>query len=61
MTYYLTLEDVTELGIAVLAAEGQEFLVADAGLLQSALARPQASAFGADAYTSLEAKAAALI
>jgi death-on-curing protein len=30
-------------------------------LLESALARPQASAFGADAYVSLEDKAAALL
>jgi death-on-curing protein len=61
VTYYLTLEDITELGIAVLAAENQEFLVADAGLLQSALARPQATVFGQDAYPSLAGKAAALM
>jgi death-on-curing protein len=61
VTYYLTLEDITELGIAVLAAEEQEFMVADAGLLQSALARPQATAFGQDAYPSLVGKAAALM
>lgn len=45
----------------MLAAEDQEFLVADAGLLQSALARPQATVFGQDAYRSLAAKAAALM
>jgi death-on-curing protein len=61
VTYYLTLEDITELGLAVLAAEGEEFLVADPGLLQSALARPQATVFGQDAYGSLTAKAAALM
>lgn len=61
MTYHLTLEDITELGIAVLAANGQEFRVADAGLLQSALARPQATVFGQDAYATLAAKAAALM
>ena len=33
----------------------------DHGLLEAALARPQASAFGADAYESLEAKAGALL
>ncbi|MFJ4999022.1 type II toxin-antitoxin system death-on-curing family toxin [Microbacterium sp. NPDC088619] len=35
--------------------------VRDEGLLFSALARPAASMFGADAYMSFEAKAAALI
>lgn len=33
----------------------------DSGLLQSALARPRASAFGGEAYPSLEGKAAALL
>jgi death on curing protein len=36
-------------------------LVRDTGLLQSALARPQTSAFGEDAYPSVHAKAAALL
>lgn len=35
--------------------------VRDYGLLQSALARPQAVAFGKDAYPQLEDKAAALL
>jgi death-on-curing protein len=35
--------------------------VRDVGLLQSALARAQASAFGEDAYQSMELKAAALL
>jgi death on curing protein len=35
--------------------------VRDLGLLDSATARPRASAFGNDAYTSLEDKAAALL
>ena len=35
--------------------------VRDAGLLDSALARPAASAFGKDAYASLQRKAAALM
>ena len=35
--------------------------VRDHGLLESALARPQASAFGADAYGSIHEKAAALL
>jgi death on curing protein len=35
--------------------------VRDLGLLESAAARPQASAFGQDAYPSLEQRAAALV
>ena len=35
--------------------------VRDHGLLESALARPQASVFGEDAYPTLEEKAAALL
>jgi len=40
---------------------GSKPVVRDVGLLESALARPQASAFGADAYPTLEEKAAALL
>ena len=40
---------------------GGEVPVRDHGLLQAALARPQASAFGADAYPTLQEKAAALL
>jgi len=40
---------------------GTEPVVRDWGLLESALARPQASAFGADAYSGTEQKAAALL
>jgi death on curing protein len=35
--------------------------VRDYGLLEAALARPQATAFGKDAYPDLDAKAAALL
>jgi death-on-curing protein len=35
--------------------------VRDAGLLESALARPQATAFGREAYASIHDKAAALV
>ena len=38
-----------------------EILVRDHGLLAAAVARPQASAFGEDAYPDLESKAAALM
>ena len=61
MTYFLSLEDVTELGILMMAQEGQEFLIGDAGLLDSALKRAQASAFGEPAYPTLWLQAAALM
>lgn len=37
------------------------FHVRDAGLLSSALARPSTTVFGADAYATIELKAAALL
>jgi death-on-curing protein len=40
---------------------GAEPEVRDHGLLESALARPQASAFGKDAYLGIHEKAAALL
>ncbi len=61
MTYFLTLEDVTELGIALMAEEGAVLLIADAGLLDSVLMRPQASVFGKPAYPALAVQAAALL
>jgi death-on-curing protein len=61
VTYYLTLEDVTELAIAVLAIENEKPQIRDAGLLQSALARPRMTVFGDDAYPDLSRKAAALL
>lgn len=61
MTVYLTLDDITDLAEAVLALEGEELLTRDPGLLQSALARPQSTVFGEDAYPSLARKAAALL
>ncbi|MDQ6848793.1 MAG: Fic family protein [Actinomycetota bacterium] len=54
MTQYLQLEDV----LRQIRRAG--FWVGDPGLLAAALARPQASAFGADSYPSLWQKAAAL-
>jgi death-on-curing protein len=42
-------------------AVGGEIAVRDYGLLEAAAARPQASAFGVDAYPGLDAKAAALL
>jgi len=40
---------------------GAGYAVRDYGLLEAALARPQATAFGKDAYPDLNAKAAALL
>lgn len=42
-------------------ATGGEVAIRDVGLLESAAARPQASAFGADAYPDLDTKVAALL
>lgn len=36
-------------------------VIRDVGLLEAALARPRASAFGSDAYPTIEAKAAAFV
>lgn len=58
MIAYLDLDDL--LGIAR-AALGEDVVVRDYGLLESALARPSASVFGADAYPDLHLKAAALM
>jgi death on curing protein len=40
---------------------GPGYAVRDYGLLEAALARPQATAFGKDAYPDLDAKVAALL
>jgi death-on-curing protein len=53
---YLDLEDL--LGLVRTLGVGP---VRDVGLLDSAAARPRSSAFGEDAYPSLELKAAALL
>jgi len=55
---YLTL---AELVYIAERATGSKVLVRDAGLLESAAARPQATVFGADAYPDLDSKAAALL
>jgi death on curing protein len=47
--------------LAIAARVVDEVLVRDHGLISSAAARPQASAFGEDAYPDLETKAAALL
>jgi death-on-curing protein len=58
VTEYLDADDL--LTVAQYAIGG-EVAVRDHGLLASAAARPQASAFGADAYPELHLKAAALL
>lgn len=55
---YLTLPELLHVAQRVLGAEPP---VRDIGLLESALARPQATAFGVDAYPDLDAKVAALL
>lgn len=54
---YLDLDDLLHLAERTIG----EVLVRDVGLLESAVARPQASAFGQDAYPTVHAKAAALL
>ena len=54
---YLTVEDLFEIGVGIL----DEVVVRDHGLLASAAARPQSSAFGEDAYPTFAGKAAALM
>jgi death-on-curing protein len=54
---YLTLPELLHIAERVL---GSDPPVRDVGLLESAVARPQATAFGADAYPDLDSKAAAL-
>ncbi|MQY19447.1 Toxin Doc [Nocardia sp. RB20] len=53
---YLTLQELLNLAARLGAAE-----VRDYGLLDSALARPQSSVFGQDAYPDVWQKAAALM
>jgi death-on-curing protein len=58
VTEYLDRDDVL---VAGAAAVGVELRVADYGLLDAAVARPQATVFGVDAYPDLFTKAAALL
>jgi death on curing protein len=55
---YLTPPELLHIAARVL---GSDPPVRDVGLLESAVARPQATAFGADAYPDLDSKAAALL
>lgn len=58
MTEFLDRDDVL---VAGAFAVGHACEVGDYGLLDAAVARPQATAFGVDAYPDLYAKAAALL
>ncbi|WP_103381044.1 type II toxin-antitoxin system death-on-curing family toxin [Pseudonocardia dioxanivorans] len=58
MTQYLTLESLLQ--VAAEAVEGG-VEVRDYGLLESSLARPRSTVFGADAYPDVWDKAAALL
>lgn len=58
MTRYLTLDELLR-GARVVV--GDDLAVRDLGLLDSALARPQTTVFGEDAYPSFHEKAAALL
>jgi death-on-curing protein len=55
---FLTVDEVIEINAEVM---GESHALRDRGLLESAVARPQASAFGTDAYPDLVSKAAALL
>ena len=55
---YLTQPEILHIAGRVL---GSDPPIRDIGLLESAVARPQATAFGADAYPDLDLKAAALL
>lgn len=55
---YLTLDEL--LVIAARVIDG-DVALRDAGLLESAVARPQTTVFGADAYPDLHSKSAALL
>lgn len=59
MTSYLTFENILDLARDAVAPA--ELLIRDAGLLESAIARPKTTVFGEDAYPSLSRKAAALM
>ena len=57
MIEYLDLDDLLKIARHAVA---DDVAIGDYGLLESALARPRASAFGSDAYPDLHLKSAAL-
>lgn len=58
MTVFLTIEEALRIAEAVVGGTPE---VRDLGLIESALARPRSSAFGEDAYPTLDEKAAAML
>jgi death-on-curing protein len=58
VTVYLTADEVVRINSILLAGMGQ---LRDKGLLESAVGRPMASAFGQDAYPTVVYKASALL
>lgn len=61
MTLYLTLEQVLGIHVALSHASPLGARVRDVGLVQSAVARPQATVYGQEAYRGIWDKAAALL
>ncbi|OMF25619.1 death-on-curing family protein [Paenibacillus sp. FSL H8-0548] len=59
---YLSVQEVIAINLAMIQrySPGEQLGVKDSGLLESAVLRPQSSAFGDDAYPSVFEKAAAL-
>lgn len=57
---YLSLDEVLAIHDAMIESYGGSFGIRDLGLIQSALARPQASFAGEDLYPTILDKAAAL-
>jgi death on curing protein len=59
---YLSVQEVIAINVAVIQkySPGEHIGVKDSGNLESAVFRPQSSAFGEDAYTSIFEKATAL-
>lgn len=59
---YVTVQEVIAINIAMIKrySPGEPIGVKDSGLLESAVVRPQSSAFGDDAYPTIFEKAAAL-
>jgi death-on-curing protein len=55
---YLTLDEILRVAARVIDRDVE---IRDAGLLEAAVARPQATVFGADAYPDLHSKVAALL
>lgn len=61
MTRYLTPQEVLFIHARLIATTGGEHGIRDLGLLESAVARPQATFDGADLYPELFLKTAALM